>query len=129
LGTIEWINQLPAISCMSVFGDGMSFETTSLPAGQGPAPEPEDLMSWAHAPDGSPADVFRLHLQVLERYQTETGAELIALGAENYQERITYGHRLVWHRRRRMGLYDQELPEAVLPSPTASSGLYQPLTR
>lgn len=106
---------------VSVYDDGMLLVTSSAESGD--LPERQDRMLWNCRPKETIEELFHHHLEAMESYQAETRAEALAFSPADFEEVITYGHRLNWHWRRRQGLTNHPVPEPELPRGSRPCGL------
>ena len=115
LSSVQGMNGVVAFT--SFFEDGVHFETASLESPAKVFPERCDRMQWFYVPGGTAEEIYRRHLEEIENYRAANGCELLAFSPADYQELITYSHRLLWIWRQKRGLTNDEIPEAVIPTP------------
>ncbi len=122
-GEISVIDEpsMRVVACVSVFDDGMKFETASTSTDK--LPERQDRMQWNCLPGASVEEIYNTHREAIASYRAETGALLLDFAPDDFEDVVTYGHRLLWHWRRREGRTKQEIPEAVVPQPSRSAVL------
>lgn len=114
-GSIDYCGGAYSSGLLSVFEDGMCLSTSSFAGESAALPSPEDHMQWQKIPGGTVQEIYQRHLEWIESYRARTGAEPLVFDSDDYQDVITYEHRLHWHWRYRRGLVRHAPPAAVLP--------------